>query len=211
MANRINFYFCRVGTIDYSMHIYRFRIQFEDQDEFLRELEIRSDQTFEDFYLTLVGNLKLDSGTLSSFFIADHQFRKRQEISYLNMNPESSEEGGKPVPIMRDCFLKDYVDDPHQKLLLVYDYLNYWTFYIELIKIMQANSQHTYPRISRSEGDTPRELTSAPGAIPIEDRHADFSFEEEVYDPDDLDHLSEDEDFGEEPPDNLNGFEEESF
>lgn len=171
------------------MHIYRFKIKFEDQDEFSREIELRSDQTFEDFFLAVVENLKLDPAMLSSFFICDHKFRKKDEISLVDMNPESNDEGGKKVPVMRSCKLNRYIDDPHQKLLLVYDYLNYWTFYIELIRIIPANAAYIYPRVSKTEGDIPRELSAKPGEVVqgVEDSFEVPYFEEDGYDPDELD------------------------
>lgn len=193
------------------MHIYRFKIKFEDQDEFLREFELRSDQTFETFFLAITENLKLDAGTLSSFFICDHKFRKKSEISLIDMNPESVEEGGKQVPVMHNCRLNQYIDDPHQKLLLVYDYLNYWTFYIELIKIIPANPSHVYPRLFKSEGETPRELTAKPGGIEASgDEHLeDGFFEEEVYDPEDLEAFEGEEDFSGGGEENIEGLDEE--
>lgn len=192
-----------------NMLIYRFKIKFEDQDEFLREIEVRADQTFEVFYRAIVENLKLDQGTLSSFFICDHKFRKKSEISLFDMNPEMPEEGGKHVPVMGDSHLNEYIDDPHQKLLLVYDYLNYWTFYIELIRILPANPSHTYPRFSKTEGETPRELTTIPGVMPDLEENFEFSFEEDGYDPEDLESLEGEEDFLPEEENNPEGLDEE--
>ncbi len=58
------------------MLIYKFKTSFEDQDDFLREIELRADHTFEDFHQAILGNLGLDPGMLASFFICDHRFRK---------------------------------------------------------------------------------------------------------------------------------------
>lgn len=190
------------------MHIYRFKLVFEDQDEFQREIEIRSDQSFEDFHMAIVSNLNLDLATLSSFFICNDQFRKKKEISLIDMDPEPEEEGGKPVFIMQNCRLKDFIDDPHQKLLFVYDYLNYWTFYIELLKILPAGEGITYPRIFRSEGEIPRELSATPGIIPGQDKSLELSFDDDVYDPEDIENLDREEDLFGNGGDNQNGFEE---
>ena len=196
------------------MHIYRFKIKFEDQDDFSREFELRSDQTFKDFFFAIAGNLNLDQNTLSSFYICDHKFRKREEISLVDMNPETFEESRRRVLVMRDCRLNDYIDDPHQKLLLVYDYLNYWSFYIELIRIVPADPMQTYPRLFRSEGEIPRELISkvtddfGPG-------EEDFPDEGDVlvegYDQDDLDAFEGEEGYPEEEENNLEGFDEEKI
>ncbi len=192
------------------MHIYRFKIKFEDQEEFLREIEMRSDQTFEQFFLFFVNSIQLNPATLSSFFLCDHRFRKKTEIFLEDMNPEGQgEEGNRPALVMSACRLSDHIDDPHQKLLLVYDYLQYWTFYIDLIKIMPANEKHSYPRMHRSEGDTPIELTAKPDpGFVYGEGDADFSFgDEDAYDPEDIDALSED-DFPGHDDSNIEGFDD---
>lgn len=179
------------------MLIYRFRINFEDSDEFLREIDIRSDQTFDVFYKALVDDLKLDSETLSSFFICDYRYRKKLEISLVDMNTESEGEGGKKVFVMNQAKLSDFIDDPHQKLLLEYDYLNIWTFYIELFKIFPSNPQHEYPRFHKREGEKPRELTKVSNdIIPEEDSGLDLDLEQdEIYDPEDLERFDEADEF----------------
>lgn len=193
------------------MHIYRFKIKFEDQDEFSRDIELRADQTFEDFFLTVTENLKLDPASLSSFFICDHKYRKISEISLVEMNPASEDDGGKKVPVMRSCRLNRYIDDPHQKLLLVYDYLNYWTFYIELIRIIPANPAYIYPRISKTEGEIPRELSAKPGEVipEVEDPIEEPYFEVDGYDPDELDAFGGEEDFPAGAEKNIEDFDEE--
>ncbi len=168
------------------MIIYKFKTSFEDYDDFLREIELRADQTFEDFHQAILGNLGLDPGMLASFFICDHRFRKQKEIQLTDIDPaapvgEEEEEDEAPgtesnVLLMHECFLKDYIDDPHQRLLFVYDYLNRWTFYIELVKIMPAGKNQTYPRFSKSRGPVPLELVATPKQIPGVETPKDFSY-----------------------------------
>ena len=187
-------------------------MKFEDQDEFSREFELLADQTFEDFFLSLAGNLSLDPTTLSSFFICDHKFRKKKEIFLEDMNPEQEGEEVRQVSLMRSSRLNAYIDDPHQKLLLVYDYLSYWTFYIELVKIIPANASLTYPRLSRSEGEVPRELIpkSDEDVLPGDDDTFDESFiEDEAYDQEDLESLEGEEGFLGEAEHNPDSFDDE--
>ncbi len=195
------------------MLAYKFRINFEDQDDFLRDIELRSDLTFEDFHHAIVNNLNLDPGMLSSFFICDHNFRKQQEISLVDMNPEEevklepedeeSAASSPKVTVMKDSALCDFIDDPHQRLIYVYDYINYWTFYIELIKIVAADPQVDYPRVTRSVGAIPREFTAATTPLPEEDLDLDLGLKEEGYDPDDIRSLEGDEDFFEDQDNDL--------
>lgn len=153
------------------MLIYKFKVNFEDQDDFLREIELRADQTFEDFHQAILGNLGLDPGMLASFFICDHRFRKQKEIQLVE-NPlsqakkkQNTDEGPETISkaiLMRESELKDFIDDPHQRLLFIYDYASSWTFYIELVKIMHEDKSISYPWFSKSIGPVPRELAPIP-------------------------------------------------
>ncbi len=179
------------------MIIYRFKTSFEDHDGFLREIELRADQTFEDFHQAILGNLGLDPGMLASFYICDHRFRKLKEIQLVDMNPqeppgEEPDEGEEPPEnknntlLMHECILKDYIDDPHQRLMFVYDYLNQWTFYIELIKINPADKSQTYPRFSRTLGPVPQELVATPKQMPGVEPPMDFAYDQGEELPGDL-------------------------
>ncbi len=188
------------------MLIYRFKIRFEDHENFLREIELRADQTFEDFHQAILGNLGLDPGMLASFFICDHRFRKLNEIQLVEMDPavppgedrdkgepesdngedHGENEGEGESDLMHQSHLKDHIDDPHQRMLFVYDNLNQWTFYIELMKIQRGSYQEGYPRISKSRGAVPRELMATPRQIPGVETPMDFSYGDGDAPPEDL-------------------------
>ncbi len=203
------------------MLIYRFKVRFEEQDDFLREIELRADQTFEDFHQAILGNLGLDPGMLASFFICDHRYRKQKEIKLvdqgnttepgINDGEDDEMTATERNSVMHKSDLKDFIDDPHQRLIFLYDYLNKWTFYLELQKILPKDKNQTYPRFSRSEGPVPRELTATPRQIPGVETQMDFSFDDDEVAPEDISGLDQidDEDFyneesGESPEDMIN-------
>ena len=198
------------------MHLYRFKLTFEEQDDFSREFEISSDQNFEDFHKAIVENLGLNDGTLASFFITDYRFRKKREISLIDMSPEEQtesfgEEEEEKMLVMKEAVLSDYIDDPHQKMLYVYDYLNYWTFYLELIKILPADPKQNYPRVAKTLGEVPRELTAKAHQLSGSDLGFDLGFEEDQYDPEDLKSLGDDDFTDEEGGENFEDFDEDKF
>lgn len=198
------------------MIIYRFKFTFEEQDDFSREFEVGSDHTFEDFHNLITENLGVDKGALSSFFIADNRFRKKREISLIDMSPEEhtenadGDENQEKMLVMKDAVLSDFIDDPHQKLLYVYDYLNYWTFYLELLKLSPANPKETYPRVSKTNGEVPRELTAKAHELPGGNPDFDLGFDDDQYDPEDLSSFNDD-DLLDEGGGNFDEFSEDKF
>lgn len=198
------------------MFAYKFKITFEDQDGFERYVEIGTDQTFLDFYHIMAENLGLDRSKAASFYLCDHRFRKRQEIRLSEppkQEPVATEEGETPVPRtlhMKGTEISELVDDPHQKFVLVYDEAFNWTFFIELIKILQADAKASLPAIVKTLGPVPIEISRKMPVLPgLDDSDDDDLLDEEqgplslLDDEGEGDFYEEDEmnDFGEEGED----------
>lgn len=141
------------------MHVYKFRILLEDIDDFTRDYELKSNQSFEDLHNFFMSNLGFDGSQLASFYICDAKWKKNREISLIDMAMEDSDEGN-PL-LMSNCKLKDFIEDPHQRIIYVYDFLKMWTFYIELIKILPEQTNTEYPRCTKSHGEIPRKSQQA--------------------------------------------------
>ena len=63
------------------MLVYRFRITTDEQEDFLREIEIQPNQTFLDFHEIIISSADLVPCKKASFYLTDLKFNKRQEIS----------------------------------------------------------------------------------------------------------------------------------
>jgi hypothetical protein len=152
------------------MFTYRFRMNFEEQDGFRRDIELRSDQTFLDFYHIISENLTLDKSLECAFFLCDHFYRKRKRIFQPGNTDTKKAAQDADLPdnklFMDECILSDYIDDPHQKFIFIYDIAKDWNFYIELLKILPAAPTQQYPKISGSVGGIPIEISRKPVVLP---------------------------------------------
>jgi len=153
------------------MHVYRFRILLEDVDEFYRDIEIMASSSFEAFHKVIMESMPLEGQELASFFICDGKWRRKTEITLEDMTEEGQEEVA-PL-VMSKCKLAEYIDDPHQKLIYVYDFLNMFEFNIELLKIIPADKNVKYPRCVRKSGIIPKPGSYSSSRIPDD-------FDEEV-------------------------------
>ncbi|MHC1707741.1 MAG: hypothetical protein AB9842_09485 [Bacteroidales bacterium] len=142
------------------MHAYRFRILTDEQEDFVRDVEIMANQTFLDFHNYLVRLLEFDSNELASFSICNSKWYKLCEITLLDMEiDEAQDEEEEPKKndklktyLMADARLNSFIEDPHQRLVYEYDFLHLRTFYLELTKIIPAELGFQYPRCVFSEG-----------------------------------------------------------
>lgn len=167
------------------MLVYKFKVSIDEDDNFLREIEIKPSQSFLEFHDVIQNCVALPEGEMASFYICDIKWRKQQEISLVGFDDGGEDdETGKNILVMNKTHLKDCINNPNEKLIYVYDFLKMHTFYLELFKIYQCDETITFPRCTKSIGDLPKTLK--PGMIAdnnsfdaLQDTETDSEFADE--------------------------------
>ncbi|MBE9603022.1 hypothetical protein [Pedobacter sp. MC2016-24] len=135
------------------MAIYRFRISFEDFDEVVREIDIKSTQTFEDLHKAVHRSTGYSAEKSSSFFVSTDNWIKGDEIAYLP-NQRKIDRG---VALMEKSKLSNFIEDPHQKFYYIYNFDRPFDFHVELIKIiLETDPSIEYPFLVKSTGEAPK-------------------------------------------------------
>lgn len=135
--------------------VYRFRITFEDYDEVFRDIEIKSNQSFQDFHSCIQTAIGFDGKKPAAFYMSNDNWIKGREIS----TDSRIGKDGQPSAPTTDSRLCDFVADPHQKIYYVSDYDANWTFFIELMKIVpQAAPKTVYPVCVKVHGEAPKQV-----------------------------------------------------
>lgn len=116
--------------------IFKFLILSDEVDNFRREIKIDADATFLDFYKAIVDCTGFSEKEMASFFLCDDKWRKKQEITLVEMDTYSDEDS----LTMEECPLNDYLEDEKQKLMFVFDYLTERALYIELAEIIPGKN-----------------------------------------------------------------------
>ena len=62
-----------------------------------------------------------------------------------------------------------FIEDPHQKILYYFDPAAGWSFYIELLKIIEEDGKTKYPKCSKSVGAAPRQYKETTPPPPVEE------------------------------------------
>jgi len=144
------------------MYTYKFRLFFDEVEDFVRDFELLADQTFLDFHHAIIQNINgLDGKELASFYVCDDQWNKLKEVTLLDMSDEEDAvEDSRRLPkiTMEEAVLCDLIDNPHQRLIYEYDFFNLKTFFIELLKPSEANGEYIYPRCTASSGELPKQI-----------------------------------------------------
>jgi hypothetical protein len=183
------------------MYIYKFRLLFDEVEDFVRDYEIAAGQTFEDFHNIIVQTIKgLGKQELASFYICDRRWEKKIEITLIDMDEDedinSSVEGNISKMMMSKSILSDFIDDPHQRLIYEYDFFNLKTFYIELMKTTEVKARKKYPQCVNLVGEIPTTMFHfSPENIDIlqiEDESLEDEEEKDYYDEEDMQSLNDD-------------------
>jgi hypothetical protein len=137
------------------MALYRFRVTFEDYDDVMREIDVKSNQTFEHLHKAIHQSTGYNPEYPSSFYISNDQWTKGEEITYLP-NQKRIDRG---VPLMDKVKLLSYIDDPHQKFYYTFNFDRPFDFHVELMKIILDETPGVvYPAVIRSVGEAPKQF-----------------------------------------------------
>lgn len=172
------------------MAIYRFRISFEDYDDITREIDIKSNQTFEDLHRAIHRSTGYNADKPSSFYVSTDNWIKGDEIA-IHPTQRKIDNG---VILMEKSKLSTFIEDPHQKFYYIYNFERPYDFHVELIKIiLDTDPKIEYPYLVKSVGEAPKIIDKnnvaqiATGAAAAE---SDFDFLNEMdFVPEDTDEL----------------------
>jgi hypothetical protein len=177
------------------MALYRFRVTFEDYDDVIREIDVKSNQTFEDLHRAIHQSTGYNSEYSSSFYISNDQWTKGEEITYL----PNQKRIDRKIALMDKVKLLSYIDDPHQKFYYTFNFDRPFDFHVELMKIILDDTPGVvYPAVIKSVGEAPKQfgnVLNTPTA-PAESDEFDF-LNEMTYGEDDAEEFSEVTDSGE--------------
>ncbi len=166
--------------------IYRFRVILDANEDVFRDIEIEADATFEDFHNAITQSFGFGGQEMASFYLSDDKWEEGEEIALFDMGDNPGD-----VMVMGETSLQSLVSEDNTKLIYVYDFLNMWTFLVELAEIAEREEGIQYPNLIFAHGQIPEE---APEKEFIAEGGDEDSDEEDFdLDPEDYDSLDFDE------------------
>src|SRR5699024_6158595 len=91
-----------------------------------------------------------DGQEMAAFYLSDEDWNQGEEIDLFDMS-----EGYQAKKLMNETTIEEVVDRENRNLIYVYDFLDMWTFYVELADIVPMESGITYPNLMFSHGLMP--------------------------------------------------------
>ncbi|WP_025742982.1 IS1096 element passenger TnpR family protein [Aquimarina pacifica] len=130
--------------------IYRFRIILDTEEDVFRDIEIEQEATLEQFHNVITQSFGFDGAEMASFYVSDSQWNQGEEISLFDMS-----DGNQPIRLMNETSLDDVANEDSPKLIYIYDFLNMWTFLVELAEVVEYENGREYPNVMYIHGQLP--------------------------------------------------------
>ena len=168
--------------------IYKFRAILDAEDDVFRDIAIDENNTLEDLHNAIVNAFGFDGMEVASFYTCDDTWNQEDEIPMFDSGDVLGEQ-----KTMSDYTLNDLLDLEQTKIIYVYDFIDMWTFLVELAAIEEPIIGETYPILLFSHGVLPAEATEKKfEAENADDFYSEF---EDDIDEDDLDAFGSDDSF----------------
>lgn len=111
---------------------FRVLLDTEKDEEIFRDILISDTDNFESFYKAIISSFRFQGLEMASFYVSNDSWDKGHEINLMDMTYGDDDMDAIPN-IMKDAIMKDFLEEPDQKFILVYDFMRMWIFLIELI------------------------------------------------------------------------------
>jgi len=166
--------------------VYKFRVILDTEEDIFRDIAILNTDTLEDLHNTINNAFGFDGSEIASFYTCDDKWNQNDEIPLFDTGDTPGLQS-----TMRDFVLQDVLHQEQTKIIYVYDFLNMFTFFVELGAIEEVQTGETYPALLYTHG----EISG------IDQNNFDLDFEEEDiysdfeddFDEEDLDMFGDDE------------------
>ncbi|CAM1347352.1 IS1096 element passenger TnpR family protein [Tenacibaculum insulae] len=129
--------------------MYKVRVILDTKEDVIRTLVFNEAKSLEDLHFDIAKSFGFNGQEMASFYRTDEDWNQGEEIPLFNMA-----EAGEEVS-MATCVLKEILPSINDKLIYVYDFLQMWTFYVEIVE--QSDEIITESKIILTVGEIPDE------------------------------------------------------
>jgi hypothetical protein len=124
------------------------RIILDVEDDVIRDIEIEEKATLEQLHDTISQSFGFLGSEMASFYHSGANWEQGEELPLIDMGI-----GDHP---MNKTLLSEIFIEGTQHLIYVYDFLNLWTFFVELIENSEKEVNKDYPVLIFSHGEVPK-------------------------------------------------------
>lgn len=130
--------------------MYKIRVILDTKEDVIRTVLVDNNLNLEDLHIIIAKSFGFEGLEMASFYRTDDEWNQGEEIPLFNMS-----EAGEGIS-MQTCILDSTLPNENDKLIYVYDFLNMWTFYVDVVEISD-DKREDLPQTILSVGEIPQE------------------------------------------------------
>lgn len=130
---------------------FRVLLDSNQKEEVFCDILLSLDDNFESFFNSIIKAYGFKGDQMASFYASNENWDKGEEVSLMDVS--FGEEGEQKI--MASTSIREFVEEPDQKFILVYDFLKMWIFLIECIGLQEETPNS--PALVLSVGEKPNE------------------------------------------------------
>ena len=161
--------------------IYRMRAILDTETDVIRDFEIEATATLEELHDAVSQSFGFAGNEMASFYRSDEDWAQGEELPLVDMGV-----GEKPL---NEKPLNKILSENENRLIYVYDFLNLWTFFVELMETAEKDNLKGYPNLIFTHGEVPETPPEKDFIAEVgidNELSEDVDEEEEDYDGDDF-------------------------
>ena len=129
--------------------MYKVRVILDTKEDVIRTLVFNEAKSLEDLHFDIAKSFGFNGQEMASFYRTDEDWNQGEEIPLFNMA-----EAGEGLS-MATCILNETLPNINDKLIYVYDFLQMWTFYVEIVE--QSDEVVSESKMILTVGEIPDE------------------------------------------------------
>ena len=132
--------------------ILRIRVILNVEEDVLRDIEVDGSLSMMEFHKAISSFFGFDSSEPSTFFKSNNKWEREDEIKIFKLDENDQ--------VYPDSSVSEFIKSKGDKLIYIYDFLNYWTFFVELYEVDELSNSDSKFECINSVGDVPKEAPS---------------------------------------------------
>ncbi|WP_439132773.1 IS1096 element passenger TnpR family protein [Polaribacter sp.] len=130
--------------------MYKIRVILDTKEDVIRTILVDDNINLEKLHFIIAKAFGFEGQEMASFYRTDDEWNQGEEIPLFNMA-----EAGEEIS-MQTCILNETLPEQDNKLIYVYDFLNMWTFYVDVVEI-SLEKRNDLPKTILEVGKIPDE------------------------------------------------------
>lgn len=130
--------------------MYKIRVILDTKEDVIRTILVDDSINLESLHYAIAKAFGFEGQEMASFYRTDDEWNQGEEIPLFNMA-----EAGEEIS-MQNCILYETLPEENNKLIYVYDFLNMWTFYVDVVEI-SSEKRDDLPQTILTVGEIPEE------------------------------------------------------